>query len=51
MINSIAVMTVSQFIKSPGCKEEESSHSVTANSNSLRQKEKEPFEVPDISVF
>lgn len=44
-------MTVSQFTNSPGCKEEEFSHTVTANSNPLRQKEKEPFEVPDISVF
>lgn len=44
-------MTVSLFIKSPGCREEEFSHTVTANSNPLRKREKEPFEVPDISVF
>lgn len=44
-------ITVSLFIKSPGCREEEFSHTVTANSNPLRQKEKEPFEVPDISLF
>lgn len=51
IVKPLTVMTVSLFIKSPGCREEKFSHTVTASSNPLRKREKEPFEVPDISVF